>query len=154
MRHLLPLLLCALVAAAALTFASSASAATHSVQISRSAFTPQTVTVAPGDTVVWTNADDASFTSPVLHPGQTYSATFTSSGTTSYHDGYYPHHTGRVVVSGGAPQVLIKAGGFQPQTETIDAGQTVVWKNVDTQDHQVIADDGSFSSPVLHQGQT
>ena len=42
--------------------------------------------------------------------------------------------------------VSIKAAGFAPKTVTIAGGDTVTWKNVDTVNHQVIANSGAFAS--------
>src|SRR5580765_2798883 len=67
-----------------------ASAATKGVEITRAGFTPNRVTVDYGDTVTWTNRDNATHqvlsdrgefpASPVLAPNQTYTYTFTKSG--------------------------------------------------------------------------
>ena len=40
----------------------------------------------------------------------------------------------------------IRSTGFAPRTVTIAGGDTVQWKNVDTVDHQVVANNGSFAS--------
>jgi plastocyanin len=60
-----------------------------------------------------------------------------------------------------APQALAKTitiqilkSGFSPASATVARGDMVVWKNADTAQHQVVADDGSFKSPVLNAGQT
>ena len=45
--------------------------------------------------------------------------------------------------------VAIKAGGFSPVTRTIQTGDSIRWRNDDTVNHQVVADNGSFASPVL-----
>ena len=50
--------------------------------------------------------------------------------------------------------VQVTRTGFSPATTTITVGDTVTFHNADTQDHQVVADDGSFASPVLKAGQT
>jgi plastocyanin len=50
--------------------------------------------------------------------------------------------------------VSIKSTGFSPATITIQHGDRVTWRNVDTQDHQVVANDGSFASPILHRNQS
>jgi plastocyanin len=50
--------------------------------------------------------------------------------------------------------VQIKSGGFSPGTITINHGDRVTWHNADTTDHQVVADDGSFASPILRAGQS
>lgn len=50
--------------------------------------------------------------------------------------------------------VQIKATGFSPSTLTITHGDKITWHNADKVDHQVVADDGSFASPILHAGQS
>jgi plastocyanin len=50
--------------------------------------------------------------------------------------------------------VQIKSFGFSPSTITISHGDQVTWHNADTVDHQVVADDGSFASPILHAGRS
>jgi plastocyanin len=42
--------------------------------------------------------------------------------------------------------VSIKSTGFVPKTVTIAGGDTVTWKNVDTVNHQVVANSGAFAS--------
>jgi len=42
--------------------------------------------------------------------------------------------------------VLIKSTAFSPKTVTINGGDTVTWKNVDTVNHQVVANNGAFAS--------
>jgi plastocyanin len=59
---------------------------------------------------------------------------------------------------GSAPaathSVHITRDGFRAATRTIAVGDTVVWRNVDTRDHQVVADNGAFASPVLRRNET
>lgn len=77
-----------------------AGGATASVHLADIAYSPHTVTIAVGDTVQWVNddpiqhsvtADDGSFDSSprcptaCLNQGATFSHTFTSAGTFSYH---------------------------------------------------------------------
>jgi plastocyanin len=50
--------------------------------------------------------------------------------------------------------VQIRSTGFAPGSLTIDHGSSVRWKNVDKTDHQVVADNGAFASPILHAGQS
>jgi plastocyanin len=50
--------------------------------------------------------------------------------------------------------VNIARDGFQPTGRTINVGDTVVWRNADTVNHQVVADNGSFASPILSPGRT
>jgi plastocyanin len=59
------------------------------------------------------------------------------------------------VTAGASTQtVQVTKNGFTPQSATINVGDTVTWHNADTADHQVVADDGSFASPVLHADQS
>lgn len=48
--------------------------------------------------------------------------------------------------------VSIRKGGFSPRSTTLGFGARVTWKNSDKTDHQVVANDGSFASPVLAPG--
>jgi plastocyanin len=50
--------------------------------------------------------------------------------------------------------VRIVRAGFSPSAVTIDFGDTVVWRNADTVNHQVVADSGAFASPILRPGRT
>lgn len=53
----------------------------------------------------------------------------------------------------GAPHVLIiKQMHFDPPQMTIQAGETVEWKNEDIFSHTVTADDGSFDSGLIAPG--
>ena len=72
-------------------------------------FTPNTITVVLGvnSTIVWTNNDGSPhtvtsnggiFDSGNMAPGQSFSYTFTSTGTFAYHCTYHPWMTGTVVV--------------------------------------------------------
>jgi plastocyanin len=45
--------------------------------------------------------------------------------------------------------VQITQGGFTPSATTVTVGDTVTWHNADNATHQVVADDGSFASPIL-----
>lgn len=42
--------------------------------------------------------------------------------------------------------VNIKSTGFVPKTVTVAGGDTVQWKNIDTVNHQVVANNGAFAS--------
>ena len=50
--------------------------------------------------------------------------------------------------------VSIKATGFAPKTVTIAGGDTVTWKNVDTVNHQVVANNGAFASGQIGPNRT
>jgi plastocyanin len=50
--------------------------------------------------------------------------------------------------------VQITKSGFTQANITVQLGDTVTWRNTDTANHQVVADNGSFASPVLKSGET
>jgi plastocyanin len=50
--------------------------------------------------------------------------------------------------------VQIKSTGFVPAAVTINQDDSVTWTNTDTKDHQVVANGGSFASPILGAGKT
>lgn len=50
--------------------------------------------------------------------------------------------------------VLITSSGFSPATRTIQRGDSIRWRNDDTSDHQVVADNGLFASPIMKPKQT
>jgi plastocyanin len=105
-----------LVAAAALTAPAAGSAASVTVQIRSTSFSPSSLTVNHGDRVTWHNADktdhqvvadNGSFASPILHAGQSWAVTLSTAGTFRYHDALHPRLTGRVVVKGPPPSVSL-----------------------------------------------
>jgi plastocyanin len=137
MRRLLP----ALVALVVLSVP-SALAATRTVDITQAGFTPNKVTIDYGDTVTWTNkdtsnhqvlADQTAFpTSPVLAANQTYSHTFTKSGSFGYRDAFNTNRRGTVVVRAGlsmtASAAQVAYGGSVTLSGTVSsatAGETV-----------------------------
>src|SRR4029450_3487344 len=50
--------------------------------------------------------------------------------------------------------VNIRSTGFAPKTVTVAGGDTVQWKNVDTVNHQVVANNGSFASNTIAPNRT
>jgi plastocyanin len=50
--------------------------------------------------------------------------------------------------------VNIRSTGFAPKTVTVAGGDTVQWKNVDTVNHQVVANNGSFASNTIQPNKT
>jgi len=88
--------------------ASATVSAPVSVDISNFAFSPATVTVKKGTTITWTNRDTAPHTvtgnnggpsSQQLSQGMSYSYTFATTGTFSYHCAVHPTMHGTVVVT-------------------------------------------------------
>jgi plastocyanin len=99
----------------ALGITPTASAAGHDVGIANFAFSPSSITIAPGDTVTWTNSDGTTHTvrgnngtwgSGNLANGQTYTHQFNETGDFTYHCAIHSSMTGIVHVSsdGGTPQ--------------------------------------------------
>ncbi len=132
--------------------------------------------------MTWTNndttghtvtADDGSFDSGTVAPGATFSHTFDTAGTFSYHCNIHPTMTATITVvpapaasapapstgpaasaaAAGSP-VAIKDFSFQPGSISVAVGSTVTWTNQDTTGHTVTADDGSFDSGTLAPGAT
>ena len=85
------------------------SSSSIAVSISGFAFNPPALTIKKGTKVTWTNNDSVSHTvtsdsgsllnSPTLAPGQTYTVTFTSVGTTAYHCSIHPNMHGSITVT-------------------------------------------------------
>ena len=50
--------------------------------------------------------------------------------------------------------VSIKRAAFSPATVSIVAGDSIRWRNDDTQNHQIVSTTGAFASPVLARGRT
>jgi plastocyanin len=63
---------------------------------------------------------------------------------------------GALAAAGGAATatVQIKSTGFSPSSLTINHDDRVTWRNVDKVDHQIVANDGSFASPILRPNQS
>lgn len=85
----------------------TASTGGNSVTIAGFAFSPQSLTVAVGTKVTWTNndgvahtvtADQKAFDSGPISSGSTYSFTFTKAGTYTYHCAIHPNMKATVVV--------------------------------------------------------
>jgi plastocyanin len=102
-----------------LVVVAAAGADTKTVQIVKSGFTPSATTINVSDSVTWKNADivnhqvvanDGSFASPVLKPGESYSQTFAKSGKVSYHDALFTARTGSVTVTAPAATLTLQAG--------------------------------------------
>jgi len=77
------------------------------VSIVNFAYDPNPTTVAVGDTVTWTNndgvphtvtANDGSFQSGTMQPGDSYSFTFSAPGSFDYHCEFHANMSGQVVV--------------------------------------------------------
>ena len=114
----------AMAAQAGNTGGASTAVATDSVAIKNFAFSPATVTVTAGSTVVWTNDDSiqhditfdgGSIASNVLNHNDTFSHTFPTAGTYHYICSIHPFMHGTVIVTSSGSQ---HASATQPQTYT------------------------------------
>lgn len=82
--------------------------ATYSVSISGFEFSPSTKTIKVGDAITWTNMDSVRHTvtsdsgseldSPLFGQGQSYSHTFNTVGTYTYHCTPHPNMKGTIIV--------------------------------------------------------
>jgi plastocyanin len=61
---------------------------------------------------------------------------------------------GAVALAAVTRTVAIKPAGFSPETRTIQTGDSIRWRNDDTVNHQVVADNGHFASPILRPRQS
>lgn len=107
-------------AAAVLVLAAAgpAGAATRTISIYGSGFSPRSVTVTQGDTVAWVNRDSANhqvlanggrFVSPILKKGQKFSYTFTTVTAYGYKDELHPKLTGKITVKPAPPSLTLAA---------------------------------------------
>ncbi|VVB77776.1 Halocyanin [uncultured archaeon] len=81
---------------------------TYNINIDNFAFSPKSLKIRPGDTVIWTNSDSASHTvtsdsgseleSPNLSNHATYEHTFSKVGTYDYHCTIHPSMKGAIIV--------------------------------------------------------
>jgi plastocyanin len=113
------MLLLPLALLATLVVVAAAGADTKTVQIVKSGFTPSATTINVGDSVTWKNADtvnhqvvanDGSFASPVLKPGESFSQAFPKSGKFGYHDSLFTSRKGTVTVNAPPANVTLQAG--------------------------------------------
>ncbi|MGH2560746.1 MAG: cupredoxin domain-containing protein [Thermomicrobiales bacterium] len=111
------------------------------VSIANFAFDPSSIDVAAGATVTWTNddvaphtvtADDGSFDSGTLEPGDSFSFTFDAPGSFSYFCAIHPNMTasvnvGEAAAEGESPAASPAAGG-EPTIvgESVD-GSAAIW---------------------------
>jgi|WetSurMetagenome_2_1015567.scaffolds.fasta_scaffold126070_3 amicyanin len=75
------------------------------INIQNFAFDLPEITIPVGSSVVWTNNDpvphqiaSASFNSPILKQGETFSQQFTAAGTYDYHCSIHPSMIGKIIV--------------------------------------------------------
>lgn len=80
---------------------------TVNIDIKDFAFSPASVTIHSGDSVIWTNmdstehqivADSGQFSGPVIAPGGTYTFTAIGAGSLTYHCGIHTSMTGTIII--------------------------------------------------------
>src|SRR5579872_421104 len=129
----------AVVGALVLAIPANSLAATASVKITSTSFSPKNLTIGYGDAVVWTNtdkadhqlvADNGAFASPTLRSGATWSFTFRTAGKFPYHDALHPSIKGTITVNGPPPSLTLGAqspilvyGESTTLTGTVSNGQ-------------------------------
>jgi plastocyanin len=100
-----------------------------SVNIGHNFFDPPDAAIEPGSTITWTNngavphtvtADDGSFDSGVLNPGDSYTVAFDGQGTITYFCAIHPEMRGSVTVVGGGGSSTAPAE--QPSSEDMAGG--------------------------------
>ena len=106
----------------------------RSVEMGDNFFNPPNAAVEPGSTITWTNngeephtvtADDGSFDSGVLNPGDSYTVAFGGQGTVTYHCTIHPEMTGSVTVGGGGSAPAEQpASSSDSMPEGMEAGES------------------------------
>jgi plastocyanin len=101
----------------ALVLAAAGVAATSTVTIKSTGFSPFSLTINHGDRVTFKNsdkadhqvvADNGSFASPILRANQAWtSAALNTAGTVRYHDALHPRLTGKITIKGPPPAVTL-----------------------------------------------
>ena len=131
---LAPLLAPVLAAGLTVLSASPAQAANHQVKIAKYAYGPGSLSVKQGDTVTWTNLDSvehdvvvtngpASFRSPMLGKGESWSHTFSTAGSYSYICSVHPDMRASVSVD-AAPAPAPTTSAPAHETHAPEAAQS------------------------------
>ena len=103
-----------------------------SVNIGDNFFDPPDVAVEPGSTITWTNkgdephtvtADDGSFDSERLNPGDSYTVAFGGQGTVRYHCEIHPEMRGSVTVGGGGSAPAEQPDSSESMPSGMEAGE-------------------------------
>lgn len=128
-RLTLAVVLFALLAAPSALAAPAARTAGQHVMIQNYAYSPAALSVRAGETVTWTNHDEAKhdvvgsgFRSPLLAKGESWSYTFPTAGSYSYYCSLHPDMRAKVTVT-AAPQPSTPAQPQQPQQTQAAAPQ-------------------------------
>jgi plastocyanin len=102
-----------------------------SVNIGDNFFDPPQSAVEPGSTITWTNngdephtvtADDGSFDSGMLNPGDSYTVAFDGQGTVTYHCAIHPEMRGSVTIGGGSGTAPAEQPSSEEMSGAMDTG--------------------------------
>jgi plastocyanin len=111
--------------ASAFVSASADAASSYRVTMARYSYGPASLTVREGDTVTWTNRDEAKhdvvtsgFRSPLLSKGQSWSHTFSTPGTFSYTCSIHPDMRAQVIVRAAAKPAPAEHTHPEPSKES------------------------------------
>ncbi len=147
----------------------TAAHATVHVSIQGFAFSPHTLTVAPGTTVVWTNKDSAAHTvtsdsnawtdSGSIAQGKSFTLTLTKPGAYPYHCAFHSFMTATLVVAAHGASGMSGQGGMSAMgprgTATLTAytgyydGHTLMYIATDTSSKAEAAHDHINYAPAL-----
>jgi plastocyanin len=148
------------------TFGLGAASAAQRVTVSmkNNFFQPAYVEVAPGDTVVWTNAGSVQHSSTsyqglwdsgLLNPGASFGKVMTVAGSHRYycipHEGLGMLGTVNVVAHKRA-NVSMNDNFFSPAYIQVSLGDTVVWTNAGTVQHSSTSYQSLWNSGLLNPG--
>jgi plastocyanin len=102
-----------------------------SVNIGDNFFDPPDAAIEPGSTITWTNngdephtvtADDGSFDSGVLNPGDSYTVAFDGQGTLTYHCAIHSEMRGSVTIGGGSGTAPAEQPSSEDMSGAMDTG--------------------------------
>jgi plastocyanin len=122
-------------------------------------FSPDQMTVAPGTTVTWVNdgqqphtstADDGTWDSGTLQPGDDYSFTFDQPGTYTYHCSVHPDMTATITVSGdGGGTSPSASASMSPSASASMSPMASASASASASAPAKLAETGGISLPIL-----
>src|SRR5215212_7989250 len=121
-------------------------------------FDPGQLTVAPGTTVTWVNngqaphtttADDGTWDSGTLQPGEDFSFTFDQPGTYTYHCSIHPDMTASVKVSGGGGTTSSASASMSPSASASASPLASPSASASASPMATLPGTGGISLPVL-----
>jgi plastocyanin len=135
-------------------------------------FTPQSLTIQPGQSITFVNQDDDPHTATgsdwdtgTLQPGESATIAFDSPGEFAYSCQIHPVMTGTILVEGATatPQASPAASSdtirivnltYDPLQLDVAAGTTVTWVNEDQVAHTSTSSDGLFDTGTIAAGES